>query len=195
MTFQIVGKLNIKERKLKNGTGSFMVAELVGEEGTFSVKNDVLEQFTPGSYEGSFSVQKFFSKPYVTGSGQVIVETRAILDWDALSIMAQSETLEESSSLEVSATVAEGIEENKLPQSTYDEESVKNDAASSGFEPDDLIFNKEHLENAIAQGKEGIKLDRSAPEFRALVRMIKDAGYQYFNPKKQSWYTEESKAI
>ena len=191
MSFQMIGKLNIKERMLKNGNGSFMVAELVGEEGTFSVKNDVLVQFTPGSYEGSFTVQKFFSKPYVTGSGQVIVETRAILDWDALSIMAQSENLEDSGSLDVSAAVAESVAENEASgHASFDDAPVKPKATFSGFESDDLISDKAFLENAIAQGDAEIKLDPTMPEFRALIGKVKEAGYR-FNPKKQSWYLEK----
>ena len=185
MAFDVIGKLVIVERKLKNGTGSFMVADLACAEGKFSIRNDVLDQFSPGTYEGKFTVQSFFPKPYVASSGQVIVDIRATLDWDQLAIMAQSENVEEES-LAISTVAVEA----EITQETEKTEPVQEVVKS--IDQDNIILSREVFEKALANKECRIKLDNSMPEFREFIRMIKATDAYKFNGTDQAWYLKEA---
>ena len=73
---RISGILNVKT--IKGSRGAFSVGELTSPVGSFKVKDQILDQFSEGSYEGEFLVAHIYPASYVH-YGKVITEIRAKL--------------------------------------------------------------------------------------------------------------------
>src|SRR5574338_367903 len=73
---RISGTLNVKS--IKGSRGAFAVGELTSSVGNFKVKDQILDQFSEGSYEGEFLVAHIYPASYVH-YGKVITEIRAKL--------------------------------------------------------------------------------------------------------------------
>ena len=79
MSLKIPGKLVVQVR---NGSrGSFAVGDLITQVGSFKVKDQFLDQFAEGEYEGEFIVTQIYPNCY-TYRGSVTTEIRAkIVDY------------------------------------------------------------------------------------------------------------------
>lgn len=79
MSLRIPGKLVVQVR---NGSrGSFAVGDLITQVGSFKVKDQFLDQFEEGEYEGDFFVTQIYPNCY-TYRGSVTTEIRAkIVDY------------------------------------------------------------------------------------------------------------------
>ncbi len=190
MSIAVPGKLNIIERKYRNGSGSFFIGELDTDVGKFSIRNDVLMQFETGSYEGNFMVARIFPHSFTTQDNRIFTEIRADLDWEALRIMAETELLEPPSIVQEAVAQAEeaAIEQEQVEQPRPDR--ITTAAPSVGDEA--LIADMEALEQQLADQVAVIKLDSAIAAadrdaFRSLIKRIKATGQYRFSPDNQSW--------
>ncbi len=72
------GELAIKQRDGRRGT--FNVGELICDEGKFTVRYNLLDQYDPGVYEGVFFVSNIRSAAISLGSsGRMLIETQVVI--------------------------------------------------------------------------------------------------------------------
>ncbi len=76
MSITLAGVLSIKS--INGSRGAFSVGELEAEEGTFRIKDALLDEFEPGRYRGRFIISRIFPQAY-TWRGTVRTEVRASL--------------------------------------------------------------------------------------------------------------------
>lgn len=87
MSIQIPGSLFIKT--ITGRYGDFNTAKLTTSIGEFVIKDQILDQYTAGRYDGSFLINQIKPSYYSTVGGTLIVEIRAYLEsmsldgWDA----------------------------------------------------------------------------------------------------------------
>ena len=182
MSIQIAGSLQVINRTGRNG--DFTVGELSTEIGKFRIKNPVLDEFDAGSYDGLFLITRIFNVSNVTATGQVWVSLCADLDWDALRIMNQSETVE-SETLEATATIEEVTE--TLPE--------KHEPKTPTPSDDNLISDMNALQALLDSGADEIKLDNTLEDrakFRELLNAIKATQAYRFEPNSQKWLRIET---
>lgn len=74
---QIPGTLTIKT--VTGRYGDFNVATLDCDIGRFSIRDAVLDEYSEGTYQGTFGVKRIFAGSYQT-SHRFVIETRAELD-------------------------------------------------------------------------------------------------------------------
>ncbi len=78
----ISGSLTIREINGRNDP--FKVGKLNTQLGEFAVKDALLDQYNPGTYEGNFGIGRIYPSYYVAG-GRIVVEVRASIENMALS--------------------------------------------------------------------------------------------------------------
>ena len=181
MSINIAGSLQVIVRSGRNG--DFTVGELSTEIGKFRIKNPVLDEFEAGSYEGVFLITRIFNITNVTTTGQVWVSLCADLDWEALKIMNQSETVE-SETLETVAMIEEVVETQPEPVS---EQETTHD--------DDLISDLDALQALLEANADEIKLDSTLTDrdlFRQLREAIKATEKYRFMANGQKWVRKEA---
>ena len=181
MSINIAGSLQVIVRSGRNG--DFTVGELSTEIGKFRIKNPVLDEFEAGSYEGVFLITRIFNITNVTTTGQVWVSLCADLDWEALKIMNQSETVE-SETLETVAMIEEVVETQPEPVS---EQETTHD--------DDLISDLDALQALLDANADEIKLDSTLTDrdlFRQLREAIKATEKYRFMANGQKWVRKEA---
>ena len=172
----INGTLSIKA--VNGSKGSFCVGELTTSVGTFKVKDAILDQYSPGDYDGSFVIEEIFPSSF-TWRGKVWVEVRARLS--AINVESEPETPD-------TETLPESVEpdpanENRPVQAaaqTPDSGVVQEAAtATSLFDAD--------THGLIEAGK-AIKLDPTVDRglFRAQRDALKGHGYR-FDASTQMW--------
>lgn len=187
MAVAIAGKLNIIERKYKNGSGSFYIGELETEIGNFSIRNDALMQFNPGSYAGNYMITRIYPHTSPGPANRIFLETRAELDWAALAILSES-ALDDTPSIAVEA--AAQAEETVIEQAQ--QVDVKPAQSEGLFSDDDaeMVCSLSALETLLAASAPVIKLDRSLSSgdgFREMVSKVKGTGLYRFEFTDQSW--------
>ena len=74
---RVSGSLTIRE--ILGRHGPFKVGKLFTQLGEFSVKDALLDQYEPGTYEGNFGIGRIYPSYYVAG-GRIIVEVRASVE-------------------------------------------------------------------------------------------------------------------
>lgn len=189
---RISGTLNVKS--IKGSRGAFSVGELTSSVGNFKVKDQILDQFSEGSYEGEFLVAHIYPASYVH-YGKVITEIRAKLAEIILpegeekplqeqSVPQEPDPVEETAaSVQVAATVNQPTPAEATVDATprtLTEEEAK----------DFALFGAE-LYGAVAKA-EAIKLDPTVDrlKFRAQRDRLKGLGYR-FDAARQAWSLEE----
>ena len=70
------GTLTVK--KITGAKGAFSVGDLVTEEGTFKVKDALLDQFEEGRYQGEFAISSIYLSSYIW-RGKSMTDIRANL--------------------------------------------------------------------------------------------------------------------
>lgn len=78
MSIQIPGSLFIKT--ITGRYGDFNTAKLTTSIGEFVIKDQILDQYTAGRYDGSFLINQIKPSYYSTAGGTLIVEIRAYLE-------------------------------------------------------------------------------------------------------------------
>lgn len=200
---RISGILNVKS--IKGSRGAFSVGELSTPVGNFKVKDQILDQFSEGSYEGEFLVSQIFPASYVH-YGKVITEVRARLAEIFLpngeekplpeqSVPPEPDPVEEIQS-STSATTAAVVDVAIVTSTTGaisdtpadQQHDLPGAAGSDNAEaaPDLVLFGTE-LYGAVAK-QEAVKLDPTVDrlKFREQRDRLKELGYR-FDAARQSW--------
>lgn len=188
---RISGILNVKS--IKGSRGAFSVGELTSPVGNFKVKDQILDQFSEGSYEGEFLVAHIYPASYVH-YGRVITEIRAKLAEIILpqgeekplpeqSVPQEPDPVEETQATTAAAppeAPADAAVDSQAAAATLTEEEAK----------DFALFGAE-LYGAVTR-RDAIKLDPTVDrlKFRAQRDRLKGLGYR-FDAARQAWGFEE----
>ncbi|WP_037586997.1 DUF3275 family protein [Stenoxybacter acetivorans] len=189
MSFSISGTLKVLERTGKRGP--FMVAELLTDVGNFEVKANALDQFTEGSYEGLFVVDKIYQQAY-TWNGGSFTKMCAGLDWQHTQIMNQSEQAEAGANMAVAEILADDDSVNAAAEPLN---VPLLQVSNTPISDDDWVSDEETLSQRLASGISPIKFDGSLERelFYKLKNQVKEHGYR-FDGKTQSWYLPDAAA-
>ncbi len=199
----VAGRLIIK---IINGRhGPFRVGTLQTDVGDFAVKDQLLDQYDEGSYQGMFDIRKIFSSTYSTGS-RLVVEVRAVLENialenvdstepDAFASLEQDPLDEELDSQAVGKTSSQtGAIETESDETADVESSVSIQADSTDClssedgkegDPDAALF------GVLWPLQDSFKLDPTVDRsmFRQQRERLKVLGYR-FKPVGQYWTKE-----
>jgi hypothetical protein len=188
---RISGILNVKS--IKGSRGAFSVGELTSSVGSFKVKDQILDQFSEGSYEGEFLVAHIYPASYVH-YGRVITEIRAKL---AEIILPEGE--EKPLPEQTVPQEPDPVEEPQpvvaaSPAEAPADAAVDTQAAAGPLteeEAKDLALFGAELYGAVTK-RDAIKLDPTVDrlKFRAQRDRLKGLGYR-FDAARQAWGFEE----
>ena len=173
----ITGTLSIKA--VNGSKGSFCVGDLSTSVGTFKVKDAILDQYSPGDYDGTFVIEEIFPSSY-TWRGKVWVEVRARLS--AIHVESEPETPD-------TETLPESVEpdpanENRPVQET----AVTPDPGALPAAPTTATALFDTETHGLIEAGNAVKL--APPVDRGLVRAQRDAlkGHGYrFDASTQMW--------
>ena len=191
---RISGILNVKT--IKGSRGAFSVGELTSPVGNFKVKDQILDQFSEGSYEGEFLVAHIYPASYVH-YGKVITEIRAKLAEIILPAGEEKPLQEQSVPQEpdpVEETVAPVQAAATVDQPTPADAALDVQAAADTLteeEAKDLALFGAELYGAVTK-RDAIKLDPTVDrlKFRAQRDRLKGLGYR-FDAARQAWGFEQ----
>ncbi len=180
----ISGSLTIREINGRNGP--FKVGKLNTQLGEFAVKDALLDQYNPGTYEGNFGIGRIYPSYYVAG-GRIVVEVRASIENMALSGI-DDVLPEEVAFVEPDPADSEVIEADTHP---VDSDSVETTEVTNNPEAEvdpDADPDVELFGSLMPLG-DSVKLDPTVKRkvLRAQCDRLKEHGYQ-FNPAKQVWF-------
>lgn len=188
---RISGILNVKS--IKGSRGAFSVGELTSSVGSFKVKDQILDQFSEGSYEGEFLVAHIYPASYVH-YGRVITEIRAklaeiILPEGEEKPLPEQTVPQEPDPVEEPQAVAAAA-----PAEAPADVAVDTQAAAGALteeEAKDLALFGAELYGAVTK-RDAIKLDPTVDriKFRAQRDRLKGLGYR-FDAARQAWGFEE----
>ena len=188
---RISGILNVKS--IKGSRGAFSVGELTSSVGSFKVKDQILDQFSEGSYEGEFLVAHIYPASYVH-YGRVITEIRAklaeiILPEGEEKPLPEQTVPQEPDPVEEPQAVAAAA-----PAEAPADAAVDTQAAAGSLteeEAKDLALFGAELYGAVTK-RDAIKLDPTVDrlKFRAQRDRLKGLGYR-FDAARQAWGFEE----
>lgn len=186
---RISGTLNVKS--IKGSRGAFSVGELTSAVGNFKVKDQILDQFSEGSYEGEFLVAHIYPASYVH-YGKVITEIRAKLAEIILPEGEEKPLREQTVPQEPDPVEEKAV--TTVDQPATADASVDPQAAVGTLteeEAKDFALFGAELYGAVAR-REAIKLDPTVDrlKFRAQRDRLKGLGYR-FDAARQAWGFEE----
>ena len=192
---RISGTLNVKS--IKGSRGAFSVGELTSSVGNFKVKDQILDQFSEGSYEGEFLVAHIYPASYIH-YGKVITEIRAklaeiILPEGEEKPLQEQSVPQEPDPVEEAVTPAQAASsvDQATPVDTAVDPQAATTATLSEEEAKDLALFGAELYGAVTR-RESIKLDPTVDrlKFRAQRDRLKGLGYR-FDAARQAWSFEE----
>jgi hypothetical protein len=188
---RISGTLNVKS--IKGSRGAFSVGELTSAVGNFKVKDQILDQFSEGSYEGEFLVAHIYPASYVH-YGKVITEIRAklaeiILPQGEEKPLPEQSVPQEPDPVEETQTVAAAAPAEAPADAAVDSQAAA--ATLTEEEAKDFALFGAELYGAVTR-REAIKLDPTVDrlKFRAQRDRLKGLGYR-FDAARQAWSLEE----
>ena len=167
------GTLAIREINGRNGP--FKVGTLQTSLGEFAVKDSLLDQYDPGSYEGEFQIERIFQGHYIAG-GRSVTEIRAQL----ANISINDIDVKAPTPIEVEP---DPIDSDKPQPAKESKPEARPESSSSNTENDD-----NSLFALLMPLGESIKLDPSVDRkvLRAQTVRLKEIGYE-FDAKSQTW--------
>ena len=166
------GILTIREINGRNGP--FKVGTLNLSIGEFAVKDSLLDQFDPGTYEGEFQLERIFQGHYIAG-GRSVTEIRIQLaDMILVDIVAVAPDPVEAEPDPIDTEKAEPVTGKSKPD-TEIEIHIDND-------DDNILF------GLLMPLGASVKLDPSVDRkvLRAQTIRLKEIGYA-FDAKSQIW--------
>jgi hypothetical protein len=188
---RISGILNVKS--IKGSRGAFSVGELTSSVGSFKVKDQILDQFSEGSYEGEFLVAHIYPASYVH-YGRVITEIRAklaeiILPEGEEKPLPEQTVPQEPDPVEEPQAVAAAAPAEAPADAAVDTQAGA--GALTEEEAKDLALFGAELYGAVTK-RDAIKLDPTVDriKFRAQRDRLKGLGYR-FDAARQAWGFEE----
>jgi hypothetical protein len=184
---RISGILNVKS--IKGSRGIFSVGELTSEVGSFKVKDQILDQFSEGSYEGEFLVAHIYPASYVH-YGKVITEIRAklaeiILPEGEEKPLPEQTVPQEPDPVEEPQAVAAAAPAEAPADAAVDTQAAAGPLTEE--EAKDLALFGAELYGAVTK-RDPIKLDPTVDrlKFRAQRDRLKGLGYR-FDAARQAW--------
>jgi hypothetical protein len=184
---RISGILNVKS--IKGSRGIFSVGELTSEVGSFKVKDQILDQFSEGSYEGEFLVAHIYPASYVH-YGKVITEIRAklaeiILPQGEEKPLPEQSVPQEPDPVEEAQAVAAAAPAEAPADAAVDTQAAPGPLTEE--EARDLALFGAELYGAVTK-RDPIKLDPTVDrlKFRAQRDRLKGLGYR-FDAARQAW--------
>lgn len=188
---RISGILNVKT--IKGSRGAFSVGELTSPVGSFKVKDQILDQFSEGSYEGEFLVAHIYPASYVH-YGKVITEIRAklaeiILPQGEEKPLPEQSVPQDPDPVEETQTVAAATPAEAPADAAVDSQAAA--ATLTEEEAKDFALFGAELYGAVTR-RDAIKLDPTVDrlKFRAQRDRLKGLGYR-FDAARQAWGFEE----
>jgi hypothetical protein len=188
---RISGILNVKS--IKGSRGAFSVGELTSSVGSFKVKDQILDQFSEGSYEGEFLVAHIYPASYVH-YGRVITEIRAklaeiILPEGEEKPLPEQTVPQEPDPVEEPQAVAAAAPAEAPADAAVDTQAAAGPLTEE--EAKDLALFGAELYGAVTK-RDAIKLDPTVDriKFRAQRDRLKGLGYR-FDAARQAWGFEE----
>jgi len=188
---RISGILNVKS--IKGSRGAFSVGELTSSVGSFKVKDQILDQFSEGSYEGEFLVAHIYPASYVH-YGRVITEIRAklaeiILPEGEEKPLPEQTVPQEPDPVEEPQAVAAAAPAEAPADAAVDTQAAAGPLSEE--EAKDLALFGAELYDAVTK-RDAIKLDPTVDriKFRAQRDRLKGLGYR-FDAARQAWGFEE----
>lgn len=188
------GTLTVK--KITGAKGAFSVGDLVTEEGTFKVKDALLDQFEEGRYQGEFAISSIYLSSYIW-RGKSMTDIRANLvdihldevgDVTPESAPQQDEPdpIEEEVARPHGALSAD----SNLETTVVVVSSAGQVDADPALEALVKLFGAEL--GAKVWKREGVKLDPTVDRgvFREQRDRLKELGYR-FDAKAQAWAVVE----
>ncbi|MEZ8088342.1 DUF3275 family protein [Vibrio sp. 1S139] len=183
---QVPGTLTIKT--VSGRYGDFNVAMLDTDIGQFSVRDAVLDEYSEGTYQGTFGLQRIYPGSYQT-SNRFVIETRAELNGIWLSDYKE-EALPRDEPMEEDPLA----KERKAQQQLTEQRDVASQAlASSQESQEDLVslFGAlwplpSHIGDIVKLTPE-VGREVMGKQLAYLKRRINDERVWKFEPKSQHW--------
>jgi len=165
------GTLAIREINGRNGP--FKVGTLQTSLGEFAVKDSLLDQYDPGSYEGEFQIERIFQGHYIAG-GRSVTEIRAQL----ANISINDIDAEAPKPIEAEPDPIDIEVKPEPAPSKHEEEATLDDKNPE----DDKLF------GLLMPLEDTVTLDPSVDRkvLRAQTVRLKELGYE-FDAKSQTW--------
>jgi hypothetical protein len=205
---KIDGILNVKS--INGSRGVFSVGDLTTPVGNFKVKDQILDQFSEGSYEGEFLIAQIYPASYVH-YGKVVTEVRAKLAEIFLANaeekpLTEAPAPQEPDPIEEAASIASPpsipVHSGAAPAET--EATDGSDAASASAELfAEVVSDQDKLDYALfgaevysaVAKQQTVKLDPTVEraKFREQRDRLKALGYR-FNASTQAWALTEVEA-
>lgn len=172
-------------RAIHGRNGAFSVGRLVTEIGEFVVKDQLLDQYEEGRYEGEFGIGRIFPSSYVA-QNRMVVEVRATLETLALAAIdelpaEQYEPQPEPDPIESEPALPPPPPVAKSEIGSDDAHGVQPAEVSPG-EGDERLF------GTLWPLSRSVKLDTTVDRtlFRQQKERLKALGYR-FQPVGQTW--------
>ncbi len=202
MSISVRGRLVVQRKTGRKG--DFNIGDLVTEIGQFEVKDQLIEEYEPGTYAGLFLISWIEPDSY-SWKGRVFVKVRATLDEiivddvDETPPQAADSQPPEPDPADPPPASAPAPAPGNTPAGTRTQSRVakaKSNPASAvdGELPGDAeLFGAELFE--LLQRRQPIKLDPTVDRvlFRAQRDRLKACDYD-FNAKAQTWFIKDSQS-
>lgn len=198
MSISVRGRLVVQRKTGRKG--DFNIGDLVTEIGQFEVKDQLIEEYEPGTYTGLFLISWIEPDSY-SWKGRVFVKVRATLD--EILIDDVDETPPQAADSQppepdpadpppASAPTA-GVPSTRTQPRAAKLKSSPAPAVDDEVRGDAELFGPELYE--LLQKREPIKLDPTVDRvmFRAQRDRLKACNYD-FNAKAQTWFIKDSQS-
>lgn len=133
---QVPGTLTIKT--VTGRYGNFNVAMLDTDIGKFSIRDNVLDEYNEGTYEGTFGLKRIYPGSYQT-SNRFVIETRAELSGIWLSDYKEEALPQEESMEEDPLAKERKAQEQLAAQRLSSQPQAENDDASKAMSSHDDV--------------------------------------------------------
>jgi len=171
MSVVVSGSLTIRE--IIGRHGPFKVGKLITQLGEFAVKDALLDQYDPGTYDGNFGIGRIYPSYYVA-SGRIIVEVRASVENMVLSGI-DDQLPEEPLFTEPDPMDTEPVNTDDSPtldahsKSSASEAGNTSDDSQDADEPESEIDSDATLFGSLMPLADNVKLDPTVK--RAVLRV------------------------
>ena len=168
----VTGTLGIREIVGRNGP--FKVGTLNTPIGKFAVKDPILDQYEPGSYEGEFEIDAIYQGHYIAGDRSV-TEIRAKLGNINIADINEKEP-------EPPVIEPDPIDDKPEPVKQKTEKDKTDNGSKKDKDDDASLF------GLLIPLGESVKLDPSVDRklLRAQIDRLQELGYE-FDAKCQTW--------
>lgn len=206
---KIDGILNVKS--INGSRGVFSVGDLTTPVGNFKVKDQILDQFSEGSYEGEFLIAQIYPASYVH-FGKVVTEVRAKLAEIFLANaeekpLTEAPAPQEPDPIEETVSTAPAPATSVVPSATPAEAEATDGSETAAASAElfaEVVSDQDKLDYALfgaelysaVARRQTVKLDPTVEraKFREQRDRLKELGYR-FNASTQAWVLAEAEVV